>query len=443
MKKPNVVILVIDTLREDYSSGLEALRELGFVKYENAIAPAPWTLPSHVSLITGLYPSQHGIHEAYGVYVDRELRKLSTQRLSTLNHGIIGELMDEGYSTYIVSANPFLSPLFGFTKFTENLITGYTYVLFRSYEEYKDHEELSLMVKDHGYIDTALKFIKERNLRMLNKAIKFFIKGRVTRLAAKLGVYDPTMEKGSHIIIDFLSRKKLSEPFFLLINIMEAHGPYTPKDLDEQLSFNAYFNAVFIGKLSDEVVRIWQSNYPKHAIYATKSAVKIIKVLRRYLDDSLVIIVADHGELLGDGGIFHGYFLKDKLLRVPLWIKWPSWVKPPRQVGPFISLVQVPSIIRAIANNEEPRVGVNVAIAESFGSTLPSVFSKWYSELPSETLIRVFAHRVRVYTRHGVATYNVNLDEFEEVSGDVGELMKTTRTLINYLDSSEVTSIEV
>jgi len=155
MRKPNVVILVIDTLREDYSSGLEALRELGFVKYENAIAPAPWTLPSHVSLITGLYPSQHGVHESYGVYVDRELMELSTQRLSTLNHGIIGELMDEGYSTYIVSANLFLSPLFGFTKFTENLITGYIYASFRSHEEYKDYEELSSIVKDHGYIDTA------------------------------------------------------------------------------------------------------------------------------------------------------------------------------------------------------------------------------------------------------------------------------------------------
>jgi len=374
-------------------------------------------LPSHVSLITGMYPSQHGVHESYGVYVNRGLMELSTQRLSTLNHGIIGELMDEGYSTYIVSANPFLSPPFGFTKFTENLITGYD-ASFRSYEEYKDYEELSLIVKDHGYIDTALKFIKEGDLRMLNKAIKFFIKGRVTRLATKLGVYDPTMEKGSRIIMDFLSKRKLGEPFFLFINIMEAHGPYVPKDLDEQLSFNAYFNAVFMGKLSDEAVRIWQSNYPRHAIYATKSAVKIIKVLRRYLDDSLVIIAADHGELLGDGGIFHGYFLKDGLLRVPLWIKWPSWIKPQKWEGQFVSLTQVPSIIRAVMNNEEPKIGTDIAIAESFGSTLPSTFSKRYSELPSEIITRVFTHRIKIYTKKGIVTYNVNMDEFEEIKGD-------------------------
>jgi hypothetical protein len=364
-----------------------------------------------------MYPSQHGVHESYGVYVNRELMELSTQRLSTLNHGIIGELMDEGYSTYIVSANPFLSPPFGFTKFTENLITGYD-ASFRSYEEYKDYEELSLIVKDHGYIDTALKFIKEGDLRMLNKAIKFFIKGRVTRLAAKLGVYDPTMEKGSHIIMDFLSRKKLGEPFFLLINIMEAHGPYTPKDLNGQLSYDAYFNAVFMGKLSDEVVRIWQSNYPRHAAYAVKRAVEIVEALKPYLGDSLVIIAADHGELLGDGGIFHGYFLKDGLLRVPLWIKWPSWIKPQKWEGQFVSLTQVPSIIRAVMNNEEPKIGTDIAIAESFGSTLPSTFSKRYSELPSEIITRVFTHRIKIYTKKGIVTYNVNMDEFEEIKGD-------------------------
>ena len=40
-RRPNIIVLVIDTLREDHADGLEALRDLGFVKYENAIAPSP------------------------------------------------------------------------------------------------------------------------------------------------------------------------------------------------------------------------------------------------------------------------------------------------------------------------------------------------------------------------------------------------------------------
>ena len=92
MRRPNVVILIIDALREDYSSGLEALRELGFVRYENAIAPAPWTLPSHASLITGLYPSQHGVHESRDARTDEELANIAGVSMKRLNYGIIGEL---------------------------------------------------------------------------------------------------------------------------------------------------------------------------------------------------------------------------------------------------------------------------------------------------------------------------------------------------------------
>jgi len=41
MTKPNIVIIVLDTLREDHARGLDKLLDYGFVKYQNAIAPAP------------------------------------------------------------------------------------------------------------------------------------------------------------------------------------------------------------------------------------------------------------------------------------------------------------------------------------------------------------------------------------------------------------------
>jgi hypothetical protein len=40
---------------------------------------------------------------------------------------------------------------------------------------------------------------------------------------------------------------------------------------------------------------------------------------------------------------------------------------------------------------------------------------------------------VRVYSRHGTATYNTDLDEFEEVNGDENELRKITKDVINAL----------
>ena len=222
---------------------------------------------------------------------------------------------------------------------------------------------------------------------------------------------------------------------------MEAHSPYLRNDLNDKLYNEAIAKWVINNGMDDPVVEGLRKSYPRHAAYAVKRAVEIVRVLKPYLGDSLVIVTSDHGELLGDGGLGHGYFLRDGLLRVPLWVKWPSWVKPPRQVGPFVSLTQVPSIVRAVIDNEEPRVGSSVAISESFGITPNHLVD--VSKLGYEKALKLLTYRVRIYTRHGVATYNVNLDEFEEVNGDKDELMKMTRSLINYLDSSEVTSIEV
>jgi len=242
------------------------------------------------------------------------------------------------------------------------------------------------------------------------------------------------MEKGSSQVIKILKNAKFSQPFFLLINIMEAHSPYLHNDLNDKLYNGTIAKWVINNGIDDPVIEELRKSYPRHAAYAVKRAVEIVRVLKPYLGDSLVIVTSDHGELLGDGGLGHGYFLRDGLLRVPLWVKWPSWVKPPKQVGSFVSLTQVPSIIRAVIDNEEPRVGSSVAISESFGIAPYHLVD--VSKLSYEKALRLLAHRVRVYTRHGVATYNIDFGEFEEINGDEDELMKMTRSLINDLDPS-------
>ncbi|MBW2244630.1 MAG: sulfatase-like hydrolase/transferase [Deltaproteobacteria bacterium] len=68
-RSSNLVLIVLDTVRADHLSTygyprptspfFSQLAEQG-VLYERAISPAPWTLPAHASLFTGLPPSQHG-----------------------------------------------------------------------------------------------------------------------------------------------------------------------------------------------------------------------------------------------------------------------------------------------------------------------------------------------------------------------------------------------
>jgi hypothetical protein len=69
---PNVLLISVDTLRADHlgcygyerdtSPGFDRLARDGVV-FENAMSTCPWTLPSHTSLLTGLYPAEHGVQE--------------------------------------------------------------------------------------------------------------------------------------------------------------------------------------------------------------------------------------------------------------------------------------------------------------------------------------------------------------------------------------------
>jgi len=426
MKKPNIIILIIDTLREDYSSGLEALRELGFVKYENAIAPAPWTLPSHASLITGMYPSQHEIHESRGARTNEELANIARVRMRQLNYGIIGELEDEGYETVIITANPYITETFGFRAGEVILVPGRFYSpdhlrFYRLWVERYGRDRVTMfkdLVRRGKYIDAA-------------KGITYSLANLMESALHRLGIHDLTMEKGSGTIMKILRQKRLNQPFLLLINMMEAHSPYLHNDLGDTAYNQAITKWILNDGTNDPIIEELRRSYPKHATYAVKRAIEVIRALKPYLDDALVIITSDHGELLGDGGLGHGYFLKDGLLKVPLWIKWPSWAKAPRQIGPFISLAQVPSIIRAIINNEEPKIGANAVLAESFGIAPYHVIDT--TRLNYEKALKLFAHRVRIYTKHGTATYNTDLDEFEEVNGDENELRKITKDVTNAL----------
>ena len=98
-----------------------------------------------------------------------------------------------------------------------------------------------------------------------------------------------------------------------------------------------------------------------------------------------------------------------------------------------MSLAQVPSIVRAAINGETSSLGSDVVLAESFGPQVrPESFYR-EGELSREAIKRAFSHRVRVYTRRGSATYNVDIDDFEEVSGDVQELTKVVREVASGL----------
>jgi arylsulfatase A-like enzyme/Tfp pilus assembly protein PilF len=75
----NVLLISVDTLRSDYISAsgskkvstpnIDGLAKSG-VLFKNAVSPTPFTLPSHISLLTGLIPPAHKVHDNIGFYLN-------------------------------------------------------------------------------------------------------------------------------------------------------------------------------------------------------------------------------------------------------------------------------------------------------------------------------------------------------------------------------------
>lgn len=116
----NVVFLVMDTVRKDfvspfnknvtYTDNIERIAEEGKAFY-NAVSQAPWTLPSHGSMFTGLYPWEHGATQ-------------TNLKLDVEDDLLAEKLRSEGYRTGCFSANPFISESVGTAEGFETVETA-------------------------------------------------------------------------------------------------------------------------------------------------------------------------------------------------------------------------------------------------------------------------------------------------------------------------------
>lgn len=111
-ERPNVLLVSLDTLRRDHLSlygyqrdttpNLERWAERCGVVFEKAVAPSPWTLPSHVAMFTGLDALSHRVNHAVPV----------PARLTMLAQ----HLRSAGYDTAAVTGGAYLAPAFGLSR---------------------------------------------------------------------------------------------------------------------------------------------------------------------------------------------------------------------------------------------------------------------------------------------------------------------------------------
>ena len=325
---PNVLMVVIDTLRADHVSAygyarkttphLDALARQGVV-LENAISQAPWTAASVASLFTGLYPSVHGLDGGIrwgpGQRSAGGTLPFAVQKVLSSGQLTLAEVFRRnGYRTAGFVSNVYVNSIFGFSQ---------------GFELYNDeHEEYSKNVS---------------------------------------GAKRRAQETNRHVF-EWLDQKP-EEPFFLLVHYNDCHWPYNPP-----APFGRDYVAGYEGDLtpsrttsivetqgqpvkglSDEDLAYLVGLYDGEIAYMDSQLGALLKKLGSLgLTRKLAsVVTADHGEeFLDHGSASHGYTLYEEMIRVPLVFHYPGRLAP-RRVEAQVRLIDVAPTLFALAAIEE------------------------------------------------------------------------------------------
>ncbi len=409
MDNTNIILIILDTLRKDYGEKYlnHILKKYGFTYYSNAIVPAPWTTPSHASIFTGLYPALHGAHET-------KERKSDEVKLRH-SHILTRELKLLGYSNYLLSANMFVTPYFGFAGFDKVTVSTKSPPHILSRDESKRIQRYSSV----NATQTAFRLLKHGEFLLLLKAS---IQKAVLDNYLTLKVYSKIkrwpLDLGLSGFTKLISSLKFKSPTFMTINLMEMHEPYPTLLRHSEINYHTIKN--WAGTINYPIIQKYRDGYNMEIKYLSQKFPFLISILkdRGLLDNSLIIIASDHGQLLGEHNkINHGAFLYDELIRVPLWIRYPEYVEIVEQNEKYVSLTKLYNLILCIAKERKCTDKIlysQVAFSEAYGPHLN------YSRMPLTStekaeIVNLEKYRIAIYYKNFKGIFNVTDWKFEEI----------------------------
>lgn len=327
MKKPNILLIVLDATRFDACScygrtkvcttpALDFLAEEGII-YEQAFTAAPWTLPAMTSIFTGLYPGQTDIYTK---------RELESEFLT-----ITQILEQNGYATFGISNNDWLSKDFGLQRGFHQM-----YKLWQLWQTQDDITNLSIVEIDRS------------NSQIARQAIRKVMQGNIVKNTINTAYYkfgrnrkDYGAARTKKPLTRWIAAQE--KPWFAFVHFLEAHLQYKPpmkyaelfthdkKRVKRMLNADqwrlSWRHNAGVDLLPEEDMQAWHDLYLAEVAYTDYHMGQIIDWLRHTekLDDTVVIVTADHGESLGEHGLLsHSYSLHDPLIRIPLVIRYPN-----------------------------------------------------------------------------------------------------------------------
>jgi arylsulfatase A-like enzyme len=311
-RSPNVIVILIDTLRADrlgaygnsrgLSPFLDTLAARGTV-FTHAYAPSPWTNPSVASLFTSRFQSQHGVVSF-------------NSRLDASELTIAEVLQSHGYATGAFIANGVINESNGYAQ---------GFGTFRSYW------------LAPGPSDSNL---QKKRAEALAPDVMAWLDGL------------PATPQG---------------PLFLYLHYVEPHVPYSPPKpmLDHFFAgrtspdLGTLSASIFLGNVfppSAETLRDIEDVYDAEVLALDVALRDTFAALetRHVLDNAIVVVTADHGEEFREHGhMGHGNSLYDEVIHVPLIVLVPDQITH-TEVREPVSLVDVAPTLLDLIGAAQP-----------------------------------------------------------------------------------------
>lgn len=359
MNQPDIILVVLDTQRADRLGCYGHRRNITpnldrfaaqSALFEQAISPAQWTVPSHAALFTGLYPTAHQLIQAdHSLPADRPhlaevLRQVGYETVGFCNNPLVGILnngLKRGFDTFYNYGGAIPSVPGSSTRAPwplNQVVEAYTQFLRRiSYpiQNFFGRSDLAFRISLNAWLTplwSRLANFKGQNPRSV-RDVSQWLRRRETQNAAK--------------------------PLFLFVNLMETHLPFWPpgefvdsvapyfrenkeaRDVMRRWNREAYRWAAPLAEPHTELEsRVLNDMYDAEVAYQDDYLGELFAMLhgRANQHNTLTIIVADHGDGLGEHGYMgHAFVAYQELLHVPLLVNWPKRIPKPGRIGTPVS----------------------------------------------------------------------------------------------------------
>ncbi len=354
----NVLLISLDSTRRDLLScygrrplhaperatcpNLDRLAEGGVV-FEDAYTTTSWTLPSHVSMFTGLSGVEHAVDESVHSYDGAQ------PMLAEILRG-------HGFRTAGFYSGPFLAPTYGFGRGFERYEACYGPKLVDAAREARSSLRERDAAKARGDRQAYVQLYKAA------EDAEKTLQAESHRDVSSLGVTDAVLDELGRLVQD-------DAPFFLFAHYFDPHYDYTPPaehdlfdpDYAGSIDGEDFFDSPRIAgpptgpgarerRVDERDLERVLSLYEAELSWTDAQVGRILDRLEELelAANTLVIVTSDHGdEFFEHGAIGHRRTLLEEVVRVPLIARLPETFPAGERVSGLVSIQDIPATVLA------------------------------------------------------------------------------------------------